>query len=64
MMIQLQVPEGDKCEGCMFLDIDMMHSHAKCNLFQLDVLDYRMDFGQVDIKSIKKADSCPRSKDG
>ena len=64
MMIQLQVPEGDKCEGCMFLGTDMMNSSAKCNLFPLEKLYYRLDFGQVDIKSIKKADSCPRSKDG
>jgi len=57
-MIALKVPDGYKCAGCMFLDFDGFDSRADCLLFR-GRLTYRMEYGDVDVKSITKCSECP-----
>ena len=56
-MIQLQVPEGKGCEGCMFLEMD--YNIPVCNLFKERLSSIKQN-GVTDMESIMKCDSCPR----
>lgn len=57
--IILRIPDGKKCDGCMFLNIDFMKDIPQCNLFNC-VLDFRKNWGDVDRDSITKCDRCPK----
>ena len=57
-MITLQVPEGDKCKGCMFLRVSYVPERAKCALFGED-LSARYQYGSMDEDTIAKCDQCP-----
>jgi len=61
--VALTVPEGDKCEGCMFLEINYFFPRpaAKCKLFQKD-LSAHWKYGDLDVGSIEKCDLCPREE--
>ena len=57
--IPLQIPSGDKCQGCMFLLVICFPSdRAKCNLFKQD-LNAKYEYGDMDISTIEKCEECP-----
>ena len=58
-MITLKIPEGDKCKGCMFMDIDFMHNYAKCQLFANEPLSHKMSYGGIETATIRKLAQCP-----
>ena len=57
--IILQIPSGKKCEGCMFLKLDLTRDIAQCNLFNC-MLDCRKNWGDIDTESIAKCAQCPK----
>jgi hypothetical protein len=62
-MITLQIPSGDKCQGCMFLLVICFPSdRAKCNLFKRD-LNAKYEYGDMDISTIEKCEECPKEID-
>jgi len=56
--IILKVQGGNKCEGCMFLDIDLFETYVECLLFNAR-LEYTKKYGDIDISTIQKHSSCP-----
>ena len=58
-MIPLEVPEGDYCDNCVFLDEGKHRDERLCLLFDKPLLvDIR--FGHVE--RVHKQDGCPRVK--
>lgn len=55
--INLKVPKGDKCIGCMFLDYNAVASRAVCRLFN-KTLHGKKDYGYLIEKEIKKYEFC------
>lgn len=55
--ITLQVPEGNKCSDCMFLDYTIMSNNVKCLLFN-EPLNFRLEYGHIDKDTIRKCDRC------
>jgi hypothetical protein len=60
-MITLQVPEGEKCEGCMFLSVHFWNDTASCMLFDEGNLSAQRKHGDIDPSTIKKCDRCSES---
>ena len=61
-MITLSVPDGDKCEGCMFLRIGYMDNRADCALFPAERLHAAFEYGDIVAGSIEKCDGCPSNE--
>ena len=61
-MIQLEVPEGDECAGCMFLLNGMWDGTPWCRLFDR-LLDVRHGWalGGAEGGVVVKLDACPRA---
>ena len=57
-MITLQVPDGENCTDCMFLDVDFYNNTPKCKLFN-ELLSHRKEYGGIKMDSILKLDRCP-----
>lgn len=57
----LEVPDGDKCKGCIFLRIMFLPDIAKCVLFKCD-LKSKYKYGEMDIETIEKCSDCPGNK--
>ena len=54
-MITFQIPEGEACKGCMFLDEDFLVGTAHCMLFKEKLhLSYR--YGELE--EINKSNLC------
>ena len=63
-MITLQVPEGDRCDGCMFLRIHHVHfnpNRAECVLFKCDLIALH-EYGYINRDTIKKCNECPTAQ--
>lgn len=62
--IVLQIPEGEFCEGCMFLQKELFASPMRlsCNLFAGKSLEYHVERGgKIDFNAIRKCACCPRT---
>jgi len=54
-MITFEIPEGEGCKGCMFLDDDFLTGTAHCMLFK-EKLHLRYKWGELE--EINKSDLC------
>lgn len=59
-MIPLQVPDGEFCAGCMFLEINHFKREASCRLFD-EVLSCLYEYCSIDTNTIRKCERCPRN---
>ena len=57
-MIILQIPECDKCTGCMFLKIRYVPDVAKCVLFDFDLRAQYSRYGKIYKDKVEKFDRC------
>lgn len=57
MKVALQIPDGNRCEDCMFLKVYYFDNHAECLLFG-GRLQWDYEYGNIVEKTIKKCDKC------
>lgn len=58
MRIALEVPAGEKCNGCMFLSIGESYDKPRCALFGYIILKCHRKNGEL--FHIWKCEQCPK----